>query len=229
MAEHITMMGLPVSERPYEKFLQNGVECLSDAELLAIIIKNGTRERTATELARDLLTGRQGNLLNLHELSFEELLSFPGIGKVKAMQIKAVAELASRIARTTRANEIRMDSPESVAEYYMEQMRHYQTETLMASFFNSKCAFLGDAVISRGTVSSSFVSPREIFRQAVLKNAVHFILLHNHPSGDPTPSQEDVHVTERIGDLGEMMGIRLTDHIVIGDNEFYSFRENYLI
>lgn len=229
MAEHMTMQELPESERPYEKFLQKGVEHLSDAELLSIIIKNGTKEKTAAEIARELLCGRQGNLLNLYELSYEELLDFPGIGKVKAIQLKAVAELSRRITSAKRYRHIRMDSPDSVAEYYMEQMRHCQKEILITAFFDVKCNFLGDSKISQGSISSAFVSPRDIFRTALLKNAAQIIMLHNHPSGDPQPSGEDIRITEIVCDLGKMMGIDLADHIIIGDNEFYSFKECFLI
>lgn len=225
----MTMQELPESERPYEKFLQNGVDSLSDAELLAIIIKNGTKEQTAADIARELLRGRQGNLLNLYEYSYEELLSFPGIGKVKAIQLKAVAELSRRITSSKRGKNIRMRSSASVAEYYMEQMRHYQQETLITAFFDMKCNFLGDSIISLGSISSTFVSPRDIFRMALLKNAAQIILLHNHPSGDPQPSSDDIKITEVICDLGTMIGIDLIDHIIIGDNEFFSFKDSFLI
>ena len=220
------MQSLPVSERPYEKFLSCGAQGLSDAELLAIIIKTGTRESNSAELARELLTGRQGSLLNLYEYSYEELLQIPGIGRVKAIQLKAVAELSARIARTEHINRICMDQPATIAAYYMEQMRHQQTEQLIAAFFDTKCRFLGDELISSGSVSSAYISPREIFRHALHKNAVMLILLHNHPSGDPTPSCEDINVTRIVRECGHMLGIELADHIIIGDNNYYSFSEN---
>lgn len=229
MTEHITMQKLPVSERPYEKYLTNGAESLSDAELLAIIIKTGTTEYNSADLARRILSGKQGNLLNLYDLSYEELLQIPGIGRVKAIQLKAVAELSKRIAVTEQKNHIQMDQPSTIAAYYMEQMRHQQTELLIAAFFDAKCRFLGDQVISKGSVNSAYVSPRDVFRSALLKNAVLLIILHNHPSGDPSPSQDDIRVTRNIGENGKMLGVELVDHIIIGDNRYYSFKDNYLI
>ncbi len=226
MTEHITMTDLPASERPYEKFEQMGAEALSDAELLAVIIKSGTRDCNSADLARRLLAGKQGNLLNLYAYSLEELQRFPGIGRVKAIQLKAIAELSARIARTARVNQIRMNQADTIAAYYMEQLRHRQTEQLIAAFFDAKCAFLGDQIISLGSISGTFASPREIFRYALLKDAAGLILLHNHPSGDPEPSEDDYSITRRVYETGELIGINLVDHIIIGDNCYYSFRDN---
>lgn len=196
---HISMKNLPESERPYERFQILGAEALSDAELLAIILKTGTKDYTALDLARDLLSECQGNLLNLYEIGYEQLLERRGIGPVKATQLKAIAELSKRIARTGRGYHLSMNCPSSIADYYMEELRHRREEAFMAAFFDSKCKFLGDSVIATGSISYAYVSPMELFRKALLRNAVMIVILHNHPSGDPTPSTEDKKLTNRFG------------------------------
>ena len=205
---HISMKNLPESERPYERFQILGAEALSDAELLAIILKTGTKDYTALDLARDLLSECQGNLLNLYEIGYEQLLERRGIGPVKATQLKAIAELSKRIARTGRGYHLSMNCPSSIADYYMEELRHRREEAFMAAFFDS---------------------PMELFRKALLRNAVMIVILHNHPSGDPTPSTEDKKLTEQIRAGASVLGLTLADHIVIGDQQYFSFRENKLL
>ena len=204
---HISMKNLPESERPYERFQILGAEALSDAELLAIILKTGTKDYTALDLARDLLSECQGNLLNLYEIGYEQLLERRGIGPVKATQLKAIAELSKRIARTGRGYHLSMNCPSSIADYYMEELRHRREEAFMAAY----------------------VSPMELFRKALLRNAVMIVILHNHPSGDPTPSTEDKKLTEQIRAGASVLGLTLADHIVIGDQQYFSFRENKLL
>ena len=226
MSEHFTMKNLPESERPYEKYLLHGEESLSDAELLAIILKSGTKEVNSLDIARALLKGNHNNLLNLYDLSYRDLMKFPGIGQVKAIQLKAVAELSKRIAKTNSGYHLKMDNPASIANYYMEQLRHAKQELLLCAFFDAKNNFLGDAVISKGAVNYAYVSPREIFRYAFDYEAVMIILLHNHPSGDPTPSEDDIRITNRIEKGAQILQFDLVDHIIIGDNTYYSFKEN---
>lgn len=226
---HITVKDLPESERPYERFRNLGPEALSDAELLAIILKTGTRNLTSMELARNLLSRCQGNLLNLYELSHEQLMETKGIGTVKAIQLKAVAELSRRIARTDRGYRLSLNSPSSIADYYMEEMRHRRKEAFVGAFFDAKCKFLGDSVISTGSVSQTFVSPMELFRKALMCSAVMIVILHNHPSGDPAPSEEDRKITRQVEKGAQLLGLTLADHIVIGDNRYYSFRENHML
>lgn len=229
MREHKSMKQLPESERPYEKFEKGGMSSLSDAELLAIIIKNGTKDYTSTEVACQILSGGQQNLLNLYSFSYEQFLQVPGIGKVKAIQLKAIAELSRRIACTERGYSLKMNMPSTISDYYMERLRHEMTEQMLVAFFDSKCFFLGDFCVSKGSVNNAYVSPREIFQKALQKNAVNLVLLHNHPSGDPTPSTEDKKMTCRILEAGRILGIAVIDHIIIGDNSYYSFKENNLI
>lgn len=226
---HIAVKNLPESERPYERFRNLGPKALSDAELLAIILKTGTRNLTSMDLARELLSRCQGNLLNLYELSYEQLLEIRGIGTVKAIQLKAVAELSRRIARTDRGYRLSLGSPASIADYYMEEMRHRRKEVFVGAFFDAKCKFLGDSVIATGSVSQAFVSPMELFRKALMRSAVMIVILHNHPSGDPAPSEEDIQLTRRVEKGAQLLGLTLADHIVIGDNRYYSFRENHML
>ena len=229
MQTNKTIKELPASERPYEKFLSLGASGLSDADLLAIIIKTGTKDKSAVDIAQEILSGRHGNLLNLYEMSYDELIQFSGIGQIKAIQLKAVAELSMRISKAKRARSIRMNTPVTIADYYMEQMRHLQQEVVICAYFDVKSRFLGDKFISKGSLSSSVVDISSVMRTALEKNASKIVLLHNHPSGDCTPSKEDIAVTDRLAEGSRIFSIELCDHIIIGDNEYYSFYENKII
>jgi len=229
MEHHFIMKELSDSEKPYEKFLNYGPEYLSDAELLAVIIRTGTTGRKSVDVAQEILNKKEKNLLNLYRLSFKELMEIPGIGRVKAIQLKCLAEITKRMSRTTRSRQVSLDSAASVASYYMETLRHEEQEKLMLCMFDSQCVLLGEEVISIGTVNASMISPREVFKKALMNQAVYIILLHNHPSGVPMPSMQDKLVTSRVEQCGEMIGIHLSDHIIIGDNKYFSFKEENLL
>lgn len=229
MQTNKTIKELSASERPYEKFLSLGASGLSDADLLAIIIKTGTKDKSAVDIAQEILSGRHGNLLNLYEMSYDELIQVSGIGQIKAIQLKAVAELSMRISKAKRARSIRMNTPVTIADYYMEQMRHLQQEVVICAYFDVKSRFLGDKFISKGSLSSSVVDISSVMRTALEKNASKIVLLHNHPSGDCTPSKDDIAVTDRLAEGSRIFSIELCDHIIIGDNEYYSFYENKII
>lgn len=229
MQKNKTIKELTASERPYEKFLSLGASGLSDADLLAIIIKTGTKDKSAVDIAQEMLSGRHGNLLNLYEMSYDELIQVSGIGQIKAIQLKAVAELSMRISKAKRARSIRMNTPVTIADYYMEQMRHLQQEVVICAYFDVKSRFLGDKFISKGSLSSSVVDISSVMRTALEKNASKIVLLHNHPSGDCTPSKDDIAVTDRLAEGSRIFSIELCDHIIIGDNEYYSFYENKII
>lgn len=229
MNHHLTVKELPESEKPYEKCLRYGAEYLSDAELLAVIIRTGTAGKKSIELAQEILNCKERSLLNLYHMSLKDFMEIPGIGTVKAIQLKCLAEITRRLTKATRIHEVSLSSASSVASYYMEEMRHEDREKLMLCMFDSKCVLLGDEVISIGTVNASLVSPREVFKQALMHQAVYIILLHNHPSGVPLPSTQDKLVTRRIQECGEMLGIQLSDHIIIGDNQYFSFKEENLL
>ena len=229
MNTHITMKEMPESERPLEKCFRYGAQALSDAELLEVILKSGTKNMTALQLAQLFLARKERNLLNLNSMQIEEMQEIPGIGQVKAAQLKCVAELAGRIARTSRLKSVRLSEPASIAAYYMESLRHETKEKLLLAMFDARSNLLGDEIISVGTVTCSLVSPREIFLKALEYRAVHIVLLHNHPSGDPEPGDADISVTRRVQESGSLLGIALADHIIIGDNRYISLRENGLL
>ena len=229
MNHHLTVKELPESEKPYEKCLHYGAEFLSDAELLAVIIRTGTTGRKSIDVAQEILNCNEKSLLNLYHMSFKELMAIPGIGTVKAVQLKCLAEITKRMTKAVRIREVTLNSASSVAAYYMEELRHEDRENLMLCMFDSQCVLLGDEVISIGTVNASLVSPREIFIRALAHQAVYIILLHNHPSGVPLPSTQDRLVTRKVQECGELMGIYLSDHIIIGDNQYFSFKEENLL
>lgn len=213
---------------PYERFLKHGPESLTDAELLAIIIRTGTKDKNALELSTEILQlqgNMQGKLIGLHQLSLAQLKSVAGIGEVKAVKIKAIGELALRMSRQTIREKPRFDSPGRIAEHYMERMRHCMTECVLLVMLDSKGHLLGEQTISKGTVNASLISPREIFILALKFDASSIILIHNHPSGDPTPSGPDRQVTVQVRECSKLMNIPLIDHIIIGDNTYSSFKE----
>jgi len=225
-----TMKELPVSERPYEKAEAEGAEHLSDKELLTVLIRSGTKEERADQIAMRLLEycGEDG-LQALWNLNMEELKALPGIGKVKAIQMLCVCELARRMARGKRLYGTKISSSEDVVRYYHAQLKFHQKECLVLIVLDSKNRILSDEVVSMGSLHASIADPREIFYTALKKNGTSIILLHNHPSGDPTPSREDILTTERIENAGILLGIPLNDHIILGQNSYLSLRsEGYL-
>lgn len=229
MNHHLTVKELPESEKPYEKCLRCGAQSLSDAELLAVIIRTGAKGMKSIEVAQELLNRGEKSLINLCLMEIKDLTSVPGIGTVKAIQLKCLAEITKRMTKATRIRQLSLSSASSVAAYYMEELRHEDREKLMLSMFDSQCVLLGDEVISVGTVNASLVSPREIFLRALKHHAVYIILLHNHPSGVPSPSTQDRLVTRKVQQCGDMLGIYLSDHIIIGDNQYFSFKEENLL
>lgn len=214
-------------DRPYEKCERFGAENLTDTELLAVLLRTGTRGESVLDLARRILhpSVQRNGILSLHNWSYEQLLKLRGIGKVKAIQILCLCELAKRLAKASAGRELDFSTPASIARYYMEEMRHQKQERMKLLLLNTKSRLIGETEISKGTVNASLVSPRELFIEALQKNAVSIILLHNHPSGDPSPSREDVLVSKKVQEAGVMIGVELLDHIIIGDNCYVSLKE----
>lgn len=215
-------------EQPYERFLRFGPECLTEAELLAIIIRTGTKEKDALQLAEEVLQlaryPREG-LLGLYEVKLEELEKIKGIGEVKAVKLKCLAELSMRMSAATAKEGICVKSAGQAAGLFMERLRHRETECVFLICMDAKCRILREKKLSEGSVRNSLISPREIFMEALNAKAVNILLIHNHPSGDPTPSAMDKEITAHIREMGAKMDIPLLDHIVIGDNRYISFRE----
>lgn len=221
---------LPEKQRPYEKCIQCGAATLSDEELLAVIIRTGCVGKQATELSSEIIKlGGDNGLLGICRLTERELLQIRGVGMVKAVQIRCICELSKRISRGVAVKKQIFNSPAVIADYYMEECRHKEREELKVIMLNSKSVYLGDVNVSVGTVNASFASAREIYLEALKYKAVNICLLHNHPSGDPTPSRSDIESTQKIVQAGEIIGIRLMDHIIIGDNRYVSFKENGII
>ena len=214
-------------ERPYEKCEQYGAENLTDAELLAVLLRTGTKGENSLQLAKRILHPdfAQEGILNIHQWSMEQLLEIKGIGSVKAIQILCLSELAKRLPKAEAQSGLNFSAPETIAQYYMEDMRHRKKEAMKLLLLNSKTKLIGESELSLGTVNTTLVSPREVFVEALRRNAVAVILLHNHPSGDPTPSKQDILITRRVTEAGRLIGVELLDHIIIGDNCFISLRD----
>ena len=224
----LKMKELPISERPYEKLEAYGPEMLSNAELLAIIIKTGTKTESSVAIAQKILNLKNNDIDNirfLQDISIEEFMQIKGIGKVKAIQLCCVAELAKRMQAETYNERDLFHSPDSIAKAYMERMRHCRTEQIILLMLDTKGRKIADEVISQGTVNMAVLEPREVLCIALRYEAVFLILLHNHPSGVPMPSDADIAVTGRLAKACEIVGLELRDHIVIGDNCYLSMME----
>lgn len=223
-----TIKNMPRLERPYEKCLTFGPVVLSDAELLAVILKTGTKDKTSVDLAREIigLNEEYEGLAGIHHLSYEQLTSLKGVGNAKAVQILCLGEIAKRISCSRARERIQFTSPGSIARYMMEEMRYLKKEEVRLLMFDGNHGLLGESTISVGTVNAALSSPREVFLEALKNQAVYVVLVHNHPSGNPEPSGQDKLLTKQMMRSGRMIGIELSDHIIIGNQKFYSFREN---
>lgn len=215
---------LPEYERPVEKCLSLGVESLSNRELLALLINSGTKEKSAMELAEEVLSKDSTGICYLRESSLEELMSVSGIGKAKAARIAAAAELGKRIASKPLSTGMIIENDEDIADLMMEDMRHQKREIFKAVLLNSKGGVISIETVSVGELSSTIVHPREVFSRAVKKSAAAVVFVHNHPSGDPMPSKEDFQTTARLVECGRILGIRVVDHLVMGDGRYMSMR-----
>lgn len=209
--------------RPREKLTAQGEEYLSDPELLAVILGSGTRDLSAIELADELIVRNKG-LQFLKTMSMAELQSTNGIGIAKASRIKAALELGRRLAGQDARQREQISSPDDVKDLVMEDMRYYDREHFKCLYIDRKNKFLALETISVGGLSSSLVHPREVFKPAIKLSAASVILIHNHPSGDPTPSSEDIEITKRLIDSGKLLGIDILDHLVIGDGKYASLK-----
>lgn len=217
--------------RPYERCEKYGAGCLSDSELLAVILRTGHKGRQAVDVAQEVLEADKEvkGILGLTRLDFNELTRIKGIGRVKALEIMCISELSRRMAKASRVKGLCFNRPETIAEYYMEDFRHKLREEVMALMLNSKSMLIKEFIVSKGTVNASLASPREIYIEALKSEAVNIIILHNHPSGDATPSRGDIENTRVIIEAGKIIGINLIDHIIIGDNQYVSLRQLGLI
>ena len=222
----IKMKNLPVTERPYEKLEQYGEKNLTNAELLAIIIKSGTREETSVQLAQKILLLNENqdknNLNFLREITIEELIKIKGIGKVKAIQIKATCELASRMNSIDNYKNITINKPSDVANILFEKMRFEKQEMLKVVILGNKNKLLKIKDIAKGCGNFVKASIKDVLNEAVKVQAMQIILVHNHPSGDVTPSKNDIEFTREVKKASAILGINLIDHIIIGVNNYIS-------
>ena len=224
----MTIKELPQSERPYEKLELYGEKNLSNAELLAIIIKTGTKEYTSIEIAQKLLNLNdrydEQNLSFLRDLSIEEITKIKGIGRVKAIQLKAVCELAIRMNSTPNYRKVKIREPNDIAKILMDEMRYEKTEIAKIILLDNQCNILKIKNVAKGGNNFVSIGMKNILSEAVKVNAPKIILVHNHPSGDPTPSKKDYEITKKLEDAAKILGIELIDHIIIGNREYTSIK-----
>lgn len=218
---------LPTSERPYEKAEMYGVQGLSNSELLAIIIKAGTKEKTSIQLAQEVLSikgtkDKNNDMRFLQDVSIEEFMQIKGIGKVKAIQLKAVCELAKRINKPMDLTRVQINNPQVVANLLIEELKFEKREKIKELILNSKNILIKILDISYGGTNSAIIDIKSILSEPIKMGAPKIILVHNHPSGDPTPSKEDIDTTIKVKEAAEMFGIELLDHIVMGDGKYKS-------
>ena len=214
-------------EFPYERFESMGPQALTDAELIAIILRTGTVGEDALALAHKVLSltsGTKQGILALNSIPLEELMQIKGIGKVKAIRLKCVAEICARM-QMRHYDAVSFSNPSSIAAYYMERLRHLETEHVYLILTDTKNRFIKEILLSKGSVNMSILPVREIFIEALRYQAVNILLLHNHPSGDATPSMQDIDVTGQILEASRLLNIPLLDHIIIGDNRYTSLKE----
>ena len=224
MQPHLTMKHLPPDDRPVEKILHQGPSQLSDAELLAVIIRSGSREETALSLCQRLLSGQDG-MAHLADQSLEELMQLQGIGPVKATQIKAALEIGLRISRSRGQRGQTIKTPDDALILLDAEMRNLPREEMRLVLLDTRSRLIKMCCVSQGGLSAAVIYPRDLFREAVKANAASMILAHNHPSGDATPSQDDIETTQRIIDVGNMMGIRVVDHLILARGGSVSLKQ----
>jgi DNA repair protein RadC len=221
MLHEVSTQRYDSSESPRERMTRLGAGTLRSDELLAIVMQSGGKSSSVFELSSSVLTS-VGGIYGLVDVQVEELMNIPGIGRGKALQIAACVELGRRITRKPTDIRLQIRSAQDAAEYVMDRMRHLKKEHFIILHLDTKHRLVGEETCSVGSLDASIVHPREIFRSAIRKSASAILCLHNHPSGDPTPSQEDIAVTRRLCESGRILGIDVLDHIVVGDGRFIS-------
>jgi DNA repair protein RadC len=230
----IRIKDLPENERPRERLAKLGAQALSPAELIAILLRTGTKGRSAVEIGDELMQ-KFGSLNVLARASLEDLGKVKGIGRDKAIALKSAFTLAARMAQELQGEAPLLDTPELVADYLRDENRAYEVEHLQAVLLNSRQKLIRVEHISDGLVDSLLVHPREVFRPAIAANATSVVLVHNHPSGDPTPSEADLRVTRDLIRAGQLLKIQVADHIILGHRTaanskgYVSFRERGLV
>jgi DNA repair protein RadC len=221
-----TIKEIPLNDRPREKMAANGAAVLTDAELIAILLRTGTAEKSAIDIASEMTAdgGLYKRLAGITRLN--ELTNIKGLGHAKAATVLAALEIGRRIASAKPIEKIHLSCPQDVADFLMPRLRYAAKEQFVVILLNNKNKVIGTEVVSEGSLSSSIVHPREVFAPAILHHAAAIMVAHNHPSGDPKPSIEDEEVTRLLLRSGKVLGIPMIDHVIIGDGNYYSFLEN---
>ncbi|MDP4143859.1 MAG: DNA repair protein RadC [Bacillota bacterium] len=222
------IIDLPESERPRERLLRYGAEGISNSELLAIVLRTGSKNEDIISLANRLITLNKG-LNGLLTASISELLNIDGIGPTKAAQIIAIGELSKRFRTFRSGDEYKISRPKDAADLLMEEMRTLSKEHLKVMLLNTKNNVIKVCDVSMGSLNSSIVHPREVFYEAISNHSASIVVCHNHPSGDPSPSSEDINVTIRLKECGRLLGIELLDHIIIGNGTYISLKEKGIL
>ncbi len=225
----MNIKSIPSFDRPREKLSIYGACGLSDAELLAIVLQSGSREESAVALGQKIACMFEEGLQGLSDVTVEELTCIKGIGQAKACQVSAAVELGKRVCMSQKQILGVIKSPKMVADFFCVELKHEHKEKFLVVFLNTKNMITAYEVISVGSLSSSIVHPREVFKRAIKRSAASIILVHNHPSGNPQPSKEDHQVTERLLKVAEIVGIKILDHLIVSGEDYYSFKEMDLI
>ena len=225
-----SVKNLPEDERPREKLLAYGAKSLSNIELLAILLHSGTRKKSVLQVAQELLAKYSSEGLgSIVNLPIKELMQIEGIGPAKIATLLASIELGLRLAKNPSANKYTIRTPEDVANYAMPRLRYEKREHFAILLLDTKNHVMSFPDISIGSLNASIVHPREVFRSAISSSASSIVLVHNHPSGDPTPSREDIQITKRLVEAGKIIDIEILDHIIIGDNKYTSLKEQGML
>jgi DNA repair protein RadC len=223
----LILKDLPLRERPRERLIKYGAGALSDSELLAIVLRTGTVNENVIDLSKRIIS--QYNLQGLCSASLAELKRFKGINNAKACQILAVVELSKRISLSAKADNTKIKNSGGVYDLLYQEMRFEKKESFVGLYLDSRNNLLKKEIISIGTLNTSVVHPRELFRTAILESANSIIIVHNHPSGDPTPSKEDLELTKLLIAAGKLIGIPLLDHIIIGEKKYFSMADRNIL
>ena len=218
----------PASERPRERLLRDGPECLSDAQLLAILLRVGRQDASAVQVAMDLIQQVDG-LQGLSNRGVEELCCVPGIGPAKAAQLKAALELGKRALATPLSTGTRIGSSVELFRHYAPMLRDLRHEVFKVILLDAKHTIIREATVSEGSLTLNIVHPREVFNLAVRESAAAVIFVHNHPSGDPEPSEEDLSITRRLVEVGDLVGIAVLDHVIVATRGVVSLRSRQLL
>ncbi len=223
--ENIKIKKIPINDRPRERLMNNGPQNLSNEELLSILLNSGTKDISVKNLATHILS-KVGDIKNLENLTFHDLIAIKGIGKAKACTLLTLIELSRRMNRKIETFEkIKLISPKTVYDFYKDRIDKYQ-EQVYCIYLDAKKRVIKDKLIFIGTVNHSLIHPRDIFKEAYKLNASFLICVHNHPSGDVNPSEDDINTTKRLKEVGNLTGVKLIDHIIVSEKTYYSFLEN---